>query len=71
MPPPNPRVQRTRPCASLRGSPQTRHPLGGPRTSEQVLGRASTAAARWLNGQGRQQSSGVGEIILVSLKATD
>ena len=27
--PPNPRVQRTRPCASLRGSPLTRHPLGG------------------------------------------
>ena len=26
--PPNPRVQRTRPCASLRGSPLTRHPLG-------------------------------------------
>ena len=25
---PNPRVQRTRPCASLRGSPLTRHPLG-------------------------------------------
>ena len=30
MTPPNPRVQRTRPCASLRGSPLTRHPLGGP-----------------------------------------
>ena len=29
---PNPRVQRTRPCASLRGSPLTRHPLGGQRT---------------------------------------
>ena len=28
-PSPNPRVQRTRPCASLRGSPLTRHPLGG------------------------------------------
>ena len=28
---PNPRVQRTRPCASLRGSPLTRHPLGSPR----------------------------------------
>ena len=28
---PNPRVQRTRPCASLRGSPLTRHPLGGPK----------------------------------------
>jgi hypothetical protein len=28
--PPNPRVQRTRPCASLRGSPLTRHPLGAP-----------------------------------------
>jgi len=27
---PNPRVQRTRPYASLRGSPLTRHPLGGP-----------------------------------------
>jgi hypothetical protein len=27
--PPNPRVQRTRPYASLRGSPLTRHPLGG------------------------------------------
>ena len=27
---PNPRVQRTRPCASLRGSPLTRHPLGRP-----------------------------------------
>ena len=26
---PNPRVQRPRPCASLRGSPLTRHPLGG------------------------------------------
>jgi len=26
---PNPRVQRTRPYASLRGSPLTRHPLGG------------------------------------------
>ena len=26
--PPNPRVQRTRPCASLRGSPLARHPLG-------------------------------------------
>ena len=26
---PNTRVQRTRPCASLRGSPLTRHPLGG------------------------------------------
>jgi len=26
--PPNPRVQRTRPYASLRGSPLTRHPLG-------------------------------------------
>jgi SEC-C motif len=25
---PNPRVQRTRPCASLRGSPLTRHLLG-------------------------------------------
>ena len=31
-PPPNPRVQRTRPCASLRGSPLTRRPLGSPRT---------------------------------------
>ena len=30
VPPPNPRVQRTRPCASLRGSPLTRHPLGRP-----------------------------------------
>jgi len=30
---PNPRVQRTRPCASLRGSPLTRHPLGAGRTS--------------------------------------
>jgi hypothetical protein len=29
--PPNTRVQRTRPCASLRGSPLTRHPLGGMR----------------------------------------
>ena len=29
---PNPRVQRTRPCASLRGSPLTRHPLGDPKT---------------------------------------
>jgi len=28
--PPNTRVQRTRPYASLRGSPLTRHPLGGP-----------------------------------------
>ena len=28
LPPPNPRVQRTRPFASLRGSPLTRHPLG-------------------------------------------
>jgi len=28
-PSPNPRVQRTRPYASLRGSPLTRHPLGG------------------------------------------
>jgi hypothetical protein len=28
LPAPNPRVQRTRPCASLRGSPLTRHPLG-------------------------------------------
>ena len=27
--PPNPRVQRTRPCALLRGSPLTRHPLSG------------------------------------------
>jgi hypothetical protein len=27
--PPNSRVQRTRPYASLRGSPLTRHPLGG------------------------------------------
>jgi hypothetical protein len=27
-PSPNPRVQRTRPCASLRGSPLTRRPLG-------------------------------------------
>jgi hypothetical protein len=26
--PPNPRVQRTRPYASLQGSPLTRHPLG-------------------------------------------
>jgi len=31
--PPDPRVQRTRPCASLRGSPLTRHPFDSVRTT--------------------------------------
>ena len=44
---PNPRVQRTRPCASLRGSPLTRHPLGGPVTAEQFFGVVLPSRSDW------------------------
>ena len=62
---PNPRVQRTRPCASLRGSPLTRHPLGGPKNSQRFsAGRArgNSPAQR----AGSATGSGVGAILLVS-----
>jgi hypothetical protein len=48
--PPNGRVQRTRPCASLRGSPLTRHPLDRPSEATAVLvaGQITTwGSRRW------------------------
>ena len=64
--PPNTRVQRTHPCASLRGSPLTRHPLGGPkeqsaRGAAQPRPRQLAARSAWFH-----RSSGTGEIIRVS-----
>ena len=52
---PNPRVQRTRPYASLRGSPLTRHPLGGP---ERQVGRGNSL-------RGAVRGLGVGILSLV------
>ena len=64
--PPNPRVQRTRPYASLRGSPLTRHPLGGP--WEHSARGAAWPAARQQAPQPAafQRSCGTGEMIGVS-----
>ena len=39
--PPDPRVQRTRPYASLGGSPLTRHPLGGTEATTRQAGRCA------------------------------
>jgi hypothetical protein len=65
--PPNTRVQRTRVARCARpGSPLTRHPLGGPWTTRQGSGVASSAAARSAQSAAFHRSSGTGAMIGVS-----
>ena len=44
-------MQRTRPCASLRGSPLTRHPLGGAKLPLRLIALAALRFADPLNAQ--------------------